>query len=234
MRCVWVKAYERSDKLPLWREHFDHLRPPVDNSLQGTSSWKNLVTGRDRQHAGRWLAGCRRLRTSCAPGERRRSRPRCRRSTAAACAEVRRQLAPMQDVARRGQRDRQHGRPRARLAARGRHRAEAVRRRADHAARLPRPQPARAAGRHRRRRDARHRELCCPHRRRRHRRRRARGQGASSTSTARSCIALARGMLAEGRYLSGRAARARAAAVRRRRREPGRPAVRVPRRARAR
>src|SRR5205809_7134479 len=38
MRCVWVKAYERSDRLPLWRSHIDHLRPPVDNSLTGTSA----------------------------------------------------------------------------------------------------------------------------------------------------------------------------------------------------
>src|SRR2546428_686582 len=48
MRCVWLKGWERSRKLPLWQDHFNHLRPPVDNRLEGTSSWKNLVTGRDR------------------------------------------------------------------------------------------------------------------------------------------------------------------------------------------
>ena len=42
MRCVWLKAYERSERLPLWRGHIDHLRPPVDNSLKGTSAWINL------------------------------------------------------------------------------------------------------------------------------------------------------------------------------------------------
>jgi hypothetical protein len=46
MRCVWVKAYERSEKLPLWRGHIDHIRPPVDNSLKGTSAWVNLVKAR--------------------------------------------------------------------------------------------------------------------------------------------------------------------------------------------
>jgi hypothetical protein len=56
MRCVWTRGYERSRKLPLWREDFAHLRPPVDNSLQGTSSWKNLVTGRDRQTPEGWRA----------------------------------------------------------------------------------------------------------------------------------------------------------------------------------
>jgi hypothetical protein len=54
MRCVWLKAYERSRKLPMWRDDFSQLRPPVDNSLQGTSSWKNLLTGRDRRTPEGW------------------------------------------------------------------------------------------------------------------------------------------------------------------------------------
>jgi hypothetical protein len=54
MPCVWVTAYERSDRLPLWRGHVDHIRPPVDNSLKGTSSWINLATGRDQQVPAGW------------------------------------------------------------------------------------------------------------------------------------------------------------------------------------
>ena len=42
MRCVWLKGWERSRQLPLWQDHFNHLRPPVDNRLDGTSSWRNL------------------------------------------------------------------------------------------------------------------------------------------------------------------------------------------------
>ena len=45
MRCVWVKAFERSERLPVWRGHIDNLRPPVDNTLTGTSAWINLVSG---------------------------------------------------------------------------------------------------------------------------------------------------------------------------------------------
>jgi Methylene-tetrahydrofolate reductase C terminal len=56
MPCVWLRGWERSRKLPLWREDFAHLRPPVDNSLKGTSSWKNLVTGRDRRTPEGWHA----------------------------------------------------------------------------------------------------------------------------------------------------------------------------------
>ena len=57
MRCVWLKAEERSRELPLapvWGSHFDDLRPPVDNRLRGTSSWRNLLTGRDHVTPGGW------------------------------------------------------------------------------------------------------------------------------------------------------------------------------------
>ena len=56
MRCVWLKAYERSERLPVFRGHIDDLRPPVDNTCSGTSAWLNLISGRDRKMpaAGRW------------------------------------------------------------------------------------------------------------------------------------------------------------------------------------
>jgi Methylene-tetrahydrofolate reductase C terminal len=57
MKCVWVKAERRSRTLPLlpsWREHFHALRPPLDNRLQGESSWINAVTGRDRITPDGW------------------------------------------------------------------------------------------------------------------------------------------------------------------------------------
>jgi hypothetical protein len=58
MRCVWLVAERRSRTLPLlpdaWRDHFDALRPPVDNRLQGTSSWLNLATRRDRVTPAGW------------------------------------------------------------------------------------------------------------------------------------------------------------------------------------
>jgi hypothetical protein len=61
MRCVWVKACDRAERLPLlpgaWRDGVNHLRPPVDNRLQGTSSWQNLVSGRDREVPAGWSAG---------------------------------------------------------------------------------------------------------------------------------------------------------------------------------
>jgi len=50
--CVWLKANIRSIRLP-WPEEFHELRPPVDYSLQGSSSWINALTGRDKI-----LSGC--------------------------------------------------------------------------------------------------------------------------------------------------------------------------------
>jgi Methylene-tetrahydrofolate reductase C terminal len=51
MQCVWVTAYARSQRL-FWPEEFHDLRPPVDWSLQGSSSWVNLLTRRDRIVSG--------------------------------------------------------------------------------------------------------------------------------------------------------------------------------------
>ena len=54
MRCVWLKAYERADKLPVWGDEIHHIRPPVDNRLWGTSSWRNFFTKRDKEVPKGW------------------------------------------------------------------------------------------------------------------------------------------------------------------------------------
>ena len=57
MKCVWLKGYERSESWPLpkvWKEEFNHLRPPVDNRLKGDSSWINFFTKRDRWTPKGW------------------------------------------------------------------------------------------------------------------------------------------------------------------------------------
>ena len=49
--CIWLKAYERSLKLP-WHEEMHELRNPVDWSLKDSSSWINALTGRDNITSG--------------------------------------------------------------------------------------------------------------------------------------------------------------------------------------
>jgi len=54
--CVWVQSWERSRQLPVYRDHMFHVNAPVDWRLKGSSSWINLVTGRDRATPRGWQA----------------------------------------------------------------------------------------------------------------------------------------------------------------------------------
>jgi hypothetical protein len=54
--CVWVRAWEGSRRLPLWRSHVHHVQPPVDWRLQETSSWENFLTRRDARVPAGWSA----------------------------------------------------------------------------------------------------------------------------------------------------------------------------------
>jgi hypothetical protein len=51
MDCVWTRAYFQSQRL-LWPQEIHDLRPPVDWSLQGSSSWINYLTARDQVASG--------------------------------------------------------------------------------------------------------------------------------------------------------------------------------------
>lgn len=52
--CVWVEAVNGAKRLPLWRDHIYHVMPPVDWQLENTSSWTNLLTGRDSKRPEAW------------------------------------------------------------------------------------------------------------------------------------------------------------------------------------
>tara|TARA_B100000676_G_scaffold23030_1_gene20362 strand:+ start:217 stop:633 length:417 start_codon:yes stop_codon:yes gene_type:complete len=41
MKCVWVRAWENSKQLKVYKDAILEIQPPVDRSLQGTSSWIN-------------------------------------------------------------------------------------------------------------------------------------------------------------------------------------------------
>ncbi len=52
--CIWTLVWQRSRRLPVWREHVEHVNPPVDWRLAGTSSWVNWLTGRDKHVPEGW------------------------------------------------------------------------------------------------------------------------------------------------------------------------------------
>src|SRR5690606_1283333 len=57
MRCVWLKAYTRAERLPgPFRSDFDELRAPVVTRPDGTSCWATLLTGGDRVTPAGWSA----------------------------------------------------------------------------------------------------------------------------------------------------------------------------------
>jgi len=54
MRCVWVEAYERTKKMPIYGHELSLLQPPVNRRLEGTSAWINMLTGVDKKLPVEW------------------------------------------------------------------------------------------------------------------------------------------------------------------------------------
>ena len=46
MTCVWLQAWERSRKMPVYGGRILNVLPPLDRSLKGTSAWINEFSGR--------------------------------------------------------------------------------------------------------------------------------------------------------------------------------------------
>ena len=44
MRCVWVEAWERSQKMPQFGSGIHEVLTPTDRRLEGTSSWINDIS----------------------------------------------------------------------------------------------------------------------------------------------------------------------------------------------
>ncbi len=54
MPCVWVKAWERSQKMPVYGSAILKVLPPLDRQLEGTSAWVNEATGISQQVPAGW------------------------------------------------------------------------------------------------------------------------------------------------------------------------------------
>jgi len=55
MRCVWVEAYQRSRKMPLYGSEISLLQPPVNHLLEGSSAWINMLSGEDKSFPPGWF-----------------------------------------------------------------------------------------------------------------------------------------------------------------------------------
>lgn len=60
-QCVWVQAWERANR-GSYADELLILQPPVDQRLQGSSAWLNMVTGADSHPPQGWV-------TDAAPAE---------------------------------------------------------------------------------------------------------------------------------------------------------------------
>jgi hypothetical protein len=57
MRCVWVEAYERSQRMNTYGHEMLMIQPPVNRRLQGTSAWINMLSGVDKETPPGWGEG---------------------------------------------------------------------------------------------------------------------------------------------------------------------------------
>jgi len=53
MMCVWVDAYERSLKMPVYGHEMTKEQPPVNWQLKDSSAWINMLTGADQRPVAR-------------------------------------------------------------------------------------------------------------------------------------------------------------------------------------
>lgn len=54
MRCVWVEAFERSQRMERYGGEMMLLQPPVNHLLHGDSAWINMLTGADSDDPPGW------------------------------------------------------------------------------------------------------------------------------------------------------------------------------------
>jgi len=55
MRCVWVEAYERSLKMPAYGQDMLKVQAPLNQRLEGTSAWVNMLQGNDQDYPTGWI-----------------------------------------------------------------------------------------------------------------------------------------------------------------------------------
>jgi Methylene-tetrahydrofolate reductase C terminal len=54
MPCIWVEAWERSRKMPIYGQRILNLLPPLNRQLDGTSAWLNELAGVSQRLPAGW------------------------------------------------------------------------------------------------------------------------------------------------------------------------------------
>ncbi len=54
MKCVWVRAWENAQQMPIYGHELLMILPPHNWELTGTSSWINMMTGVDAENPKGW------------------------------------------------------------------------------------------------------------------------------------------------------------------------------------
>lgn len=55
MKCIWVQAFERSQKMPKYGSEIIEIQPPVNRQLEGESAWITMLTGADKVTPVGWV-----------------------------------------------------------------------------------------------------------------------------------------------------------------------------------
>ncbi|MCP4358674.1 MAG: hypothetical protein GY796_11705 [Chloroflexi bacterium] len=55
MMCVWVQAFERSQKMGVHGREINHIQPPINRQLEDTSAWVNMLTNEDKKTPNGWI-----------------------------------------------------------------------------------------------------------------------------------------------------------------------------------
>ena len=56
MPCVWVQPWERSRHMPVFGAEIEHVQPPLNHMLHGTSAWINMLDHLDIEQQPGWEA----------------------------------------------------------------------------------------------------------------------------------------------------------------------------------
>ena len=57
MPCVWVQAWERSQRMRVYAGELQLIQLPVNHALRGSAAWINMIEGRDVETPPGWGIG---------------------------------------------------------------------------------------------------------------------------------------------------------------------------------